>query len=226
MHHPEHTSRRFDAELDDIHARLLKMGSLVERQFSQALNALSTCSAYLAREVIDRDAQVNRFEVEIDEACCSIIARRQPAANDLRFIVSATKVVVHLERIGDETKKIARMAELLAKPDRLTLPRFSEIGHAATLAQSMLHEALDALARLDGQAANAIIQRDAMLNSEYHAILRHLVGYMMDNPRSISASLEILFIAKAIERIGDHIKSVLKQVSDMWEAERPTYTAE
>lgn len=220
MPHPYHTSRRFDAELDDIHVRLLKMGGLVERQFAQALEALNTGSAYLAREVIDRDEQVNRQEIEIDEACCTTIARRQPAANDLRFIVSATKIVVHLERMGDESKKIARMAELLAKPDRLTLPRFSEIARAADLAQTMLHEALDALARSDVRTAEKITRRDTLLNEEYHAIMRHLIGYMMDNPRAIGSALEILFIAKAIERIGDHVKSILKQVVDSHEGDR------
>jgi len=208
----EHTSRQFDAELEAVRARVLQMGGLVESQIQLALEALISGDVALMNRVIGDDHRVNAMEVEIDESCCQIIARRQPAAGDLRMVMTVIKTITDLERIGDEAEKIARMAKLLSQKERLILPRYNEINHAAELALDMLRKSLDAFARLDLTCAAQVVRQDEQVDEEFRTIMRYLITFMMEDPRTISTALEILFVAKAIERIGDHAKNMSEYV--------------
>ncbi|MDE2117272.1 MAG: phosphate signaling complex protein PhoU [Betaproteobacteria bacterium] len=208
----EHTSKQFDAELEAVRARVLQMGGLVESQIQFALDALISGDVALMNRVIGDDHRVNAMEVEIDESCNHIIARRQPAAGDLRMVMTVIKTITDLERIGDEAEKIARMAKLLSQKERLILPRYNEIKHAAELALDMLRKSLDAFARLDLATAAQVVRQDEQVDEEFRTIMRSLITFMMEDPRTISTALEILFVAKAIERIGDHAKNMSEYV--------------
>ncbi|MCA3129754.1 MAG: phosphate signaling complex protein PhoU [Betaproteobacteria bacterium] len=208
----EHTSKQFDAELEAVRARVLQMGGLVEEQIRLAVEALLSGDSELSNSVVNNDHAVNALEVAIDEDCSTIIARRQPTAGDLRMIMTVVKTITDLERIGDEAAKIARMARLIGGNDRLTQPRFHEIRRMAGMAAEMLHKALDAFARLDITASAEVVRQDQLVDDEFRGILRHLITFMMEDPRTISASIEILFTAKAIERIGDHSKNICEYV--------------
>jgi len=165
--------------------------------------------------VID-DHRVNALEVAIDEECAHIIAHRQPVASDLRMIMAVIKTITDLERIGDEAEKIARMAKLIHDAERMHMPRI-EIRHVAGLALAMLRKSLDAFARLDVKAAQEVVQQDDAVDSEFRSILRQLITFMMEDPRTISRCLEVLFVAKALERIGDHSKNMAEYVVYMVE---------
>ncbi len=208
----EHTSKQFDAELEAVRARVLQMGGMVESQIRLAVEALTNGDVSLMNRVIEDDHRVNAMEVEIDESCNQIIARRQPAAGDLRMVMTVIKTITDLERIGDEAEKIARMAKLLSQKERLNLPRYTEIKHAANLALDMLRKSLDAFARLDMSTAAQVVRQDEQVDEEFRSIMRYLITFMMEDPRTISTSLEILFVAKAIERIGDHAKNMCEYV--------------
>jgi phosphate transport system protein len=208
----EHTSKQFDAELEAVRARVLQMGGLVENQIRLAVEALTNGDVELMNRVVADDHRVNAMEVEIDETCSQIIARRQPAAGDLRMVMTVIKTITDLERIGDEAEKIARMAKLLSQRERLNLPRYNEIKHAAEIALDMLRKSLDAFARLDLHTAAQVVRQDEQVDEEFRAIMRYLITFMMEDPRTISTSLEILFVAKAIERIGDHAKNMSEYV--------------
>ncbi len=208
----EHTSKQFDHELEAVRARVLQMGGLVESQIRVAIESLTSGDVNLMKRVIEDDHRVNAMEVEIDESCNRILVRRQPAAGDLRMVMTVIKTITDLERIGDEAQKIARMAILLSQKERLNLPRYHEIKHAAELALEMLHKALDAFARLDVAAAAQVVRQDEQVDEEFRAIMRYLITFMMEDPRTISTALEILFIAKAIERIGDHAQNMAEYV--------------
>ena len=208
----EHTSKQFDAELEAVRARVLQMGGLVESQVKQAVESLISGDVALMNRVIADDHRVNAMEVEIDESCSQIIARRQPAAGDLRLVMTVIKTITDLERIGDEAEKIARMAKLLSQKERLVLPRHNEIKHASDLALDMLRKSLNAFARLDTAAAVQVVRQDEQVDEEFRAIMRYLITFMMEDPRTISTALEILFVAKAIERIGDHAKNMSEYV--------------
>ena len=207
----EHTSKQFDAELESVRSRVLQMGGLVEEQIIRAMEALASGDMPLIEKVIADDHRVNAMEVELDELCSHIIARRQPAAGDLRLLIAVIKTITDLERIGDEAEKIARMAKLIHDAERMHMPRI-EIRHVASLALAMLRKSLDAFARLDVKAAQEVVQQDDAVDSEFRSILRQLITFMMEDPRTITRSLEILFIAKAIERIGDHSKNMAEYV--------------
>jgi len=209
----EHTSKQFDSELAAVRDRVLQMGGLVESQIQRAIEALINRDEELMERVVADDNRVNAMEVEIDESCNNIIACRQPTAGDLRMVMTIIKTITDLERIGDEAKKIARMAQLLVKKEQLHgMPRYTEIRHVATLAQDMLHKSLDAFARLDLSGVAYIVRQDEQVDEEFLAIMRHLITFMMEDPRTISTSFEILFVAKAIERIGDHAKNMSEYV--------------
>jgi len=209
---PEHTLKQFDTELEEIRSRVLQMGGLVEQQIVRAIEALTNGQVGLAREVMSNDHMVNALEVAIDEDCSTVIARRQPAAKDLRMIMTVVKTITDLERIGDEAAKIARMTLSLYSSDRPTVPRAAEIQHVADIALGMLRNALDAFARLDLAVAAKVVRQDEQVDSEFKAILRQLITFMMEDPRTISHALDILFIAKSIERIGDHAKNMSEYV--------------
>jgi phosphate transport system protein len=208
----EHTSKQFDAELEAVRARVLEMGGLVERQIRLAIEALVNGDVPLMNRIINDDHRVNAMEVEIDESCNQIIARRQPAAGDLRMVMTVIKTITDLERIGDEAEKIARMGKLLSQRKSLILPRYTEIKHAAEMALDMLRKSLDAFARLDLAYAAQVVRQDELVDEEFRTIMRYLITFMMEDPRTISTALEILFVAKAIERIGDHAKNMSEYV--------------
>ena len=212
----EHTSKQFDAELEDVRTRVLQMGGLVEEQIRRAVEALSSGDMQEIERVQANDHRVNAMEVELDEACSHIIARRQPAAGDLRLIIAVIKTITDLERIGDEAEKIARMAKLIHDAERMHMPRL-EIRHVATLALAMLRKALDAFARLDVKAAQQVVEQDEAVDNEFRSILRQLITFMMEDPRTITRCLEVLFVAKALERIGDHSKNMAEYVIYMVE---------
>jgi phosphate transport system protein len=208
----EHTSKQFDAELEAVRARVLQMGGLVEDQIVRALDALAKADIQLAARVVEDDHRVNALEVEIDETCSTIIARRQAVAGDLRMLMMVVKTITDLERIGDEAAKIARMTQLIYEADRRYIPRGIEVKHVADIALGMLRNALDAFARLDLAVAAKVVRQDEHVDNEFRLIIRELITFMMEDPRMISHAIEILFIAKAIERIGDHAKNMSEYV--------------
>jgi len=204
----KHLSSQFDAELNNISTRVLEMGGLVESQLRQAIYALQNFSVETADKVLEVENQVNRVEVELDHDITSTIGRRQPTARDLRLLIAVSKTAANLERAGDEAARIARMVKsIIADGAPRSLPS-SELRVASDLAAELLHRALDAFARLDVAVALSIIKEDERIDDEYNGFLRKLITYMMEDPRMISPSLDLLFLAKAIERIGDHAKNI------------------
>ena len=200
-----HTSKVFDLELESLRTRVLQMGGLVEQQVRRAIDGLYGGDTPLLEAVIRDDERVNRMEVEIDALCNQIIAKRQPAASDLRMIVSVMKAISDIERVGDKARKIARLGISLAKqPGNLNI----ELSHMAEIALRMLRLALDGFARLDVSLVTEAMRLDSQVNAEYQSIARQLITYMMEDPRTITRSLDILSIAKAVERIGDHATNI------------------
>ena len=208
----EHISKQFNAELEAVRSSVLQMGGLVEEQIEQAIEALTTGNINLIEQVIADDSRVNDMEVSIDEICSQIIARRQPAAGDLRMILTIVKTITDLERMGDEAAKIARMAKLIYDSKRKYMPRLVEIRHVANITIDMLRKSLDAFARLDVKTAVQVVRQDELVDEEFRSIIRQLITFMMEDPRMISTSIEILFAAKAVERIGDHAKNISEYV--------------
>jgi phosphate transport system protein len=208
----EHIYKQFDADMESVRARVLEMGGLVEEQISKAVESLISGNTTLAEEVIANDHRVNALEVASDEACTQLIALRQPTAGDLRMILTIVKTITDLERIGDEAAKIARFAVKIYEGDRITSPRYSEIKYMAGLTTRMLRESLDAFARLDASGAADVARQDVEVDEEFHMIMRHLITYMMEDPRNISTFIDLLFVVKAIERIGDHAKNMSEYV--------------
>jgi phosphate transport system protein len=204
----KHLSSQFDSELTAVSTRVMEMGGLVESQIRMAVYALAQFSAEAAAQVIDTESRVNTMEVEIDHDLSSIIARRQPTARDLRLLVAISKTTANLERAGDEAEKIARMVKaIIASGAARTLPA-SELRLVADLASALLRKSLDAFARLDANVALTILKEDDIIDQEFDGFVRKLITYMMEDPRTISPSLDLLFVAKAIERIGDHAKNI------------------
>jgi len=209
----EHTYKEFDIELEAIRTGVLTMGGQVEQQFARAIEALSSEGGEdTVEQVGATEAAINAAQVTIDQQCTQIIAKRQPTAIDLRTILNVTKIVNELERIGDEVKKIAYKAAATHGHTLLSQVRFYEVARAAEQARKMLQMALDAFARLDPAAAADVVARDDEIDAAFHSIMRQLISYMMEDPRTISAALEIVFIAKSIERIGDHAKNIAESV--------------
>ena len=209
---PDHTLKQFDAELEALRARVLQMGGLVEEQIVRAMESLANGNVQMASRIVEDDHRVNALEVAIDEECSTIIARRQPAAVDLRMLMMVVKTITDLERIGDEAAKIARMTQLIYEADRPFVPRTNDIRHMADVALAMLRNSLDAFARLDLAVAAKVVRQDDRVDESFRGILRQLIPFMMEDPRTISHAIEILFIAKALERIGDHAKNMSEYV--------------
>ncbi len=208
----KHISAQFDTELNAVSSRLMELGGHVESQIHQAIYALSQFSVESADQVLLIEEKVNTMEVEIDRDIASIIGRRQPTARDLRFLMAISKTTANLERAGDEASKIARMVKsIIASGAARQLPT-SDLRVASDLAAGLLRKALDAFARLDTQAAVSILKEDDLIDQEFDGFVRKLITYMMEDPRTISASLDLLFVAKAIERIGDHAKNVAELI--------------
>jgi phosphate transport system protein len=212
MVNSEHSSKQYDLELESVRTRVLTMGELVERQIRLAVDALIRGDVGLMDSIIADDSRVNALEVDIDESCTKIIARRQPTAVDLRMVIMVIKTITDLERIGDEAKKIALTAKNLSQNNCLTLPRFEKIKFVSTLTLDMLHKSLDAFANMDTSTVAEVVRQDEQVDEEFRIIMRYLVTFMMEDPRTISSALQILFVAKALERIGDHAKNMSEYV--------------
>jgi phosphate transport system protein len=210
----KHLSTQFDAELSGISGRVLEMGGLVESQVAQGLYALTHFSAETATQVLVQEERVNQMEVEIDRDLSAIIARRQPTARDLRLLIAVSKTIANLERVGDEAARIARTGLRLIDSgvsSRLRLP-VSDLSLGADLAVAQLRKALDAFARLDTARALEVLKQDDQIDREFEGLLRKLITYMMEDPRTISASIDLVFVAKAIERVGDHAKNLAEVI--------------
>ena len=208
----KHLSSQFDSELSAVSTRVMELGGLVESQIRQAIYALSQFSVDVANQVTAAEARVNAMEVEIDRDLSSIIARRQPTARDLRLLIAISKTTANLERVGDEAEKIARMVlSIIQSGAPRSLPSL-ELRVASDMASGLLRKALDAFARLDTTAALAILKEDDLIDQEFDGFVRKLITYMMEDPRMISPSLDLLFLAKAIERIGDHAKNIAELI--------------
>ena len=206
----KHLSSQFDSELNSVSARVMEMGGLVESQIRQAVYALSQFSLEAVETVASIETRVNAMEVEIDQERSSIIARRQPTARDLRLLTAVSKTIGNLERVGDEAARVARTVQRLVNTgvsSRLRLP-VSDVSFEATLAIALLRKSLDAFARLDVEKAIEVIKQDDQIDQEFEGLMRKLITFMMEDPRTISSSLDLLFVAKAIERIGDHAKNI------------------
>ena len=204
----KHLSSQFDSELTGVSNRVMKMGGLVEAQIRTAVQALSQFSVELADQVTATESQVNSMEIEIDHDLSSIIARRQPTARDLRLLIAISKTTANLERAGDEADKIARMVKSIIESGASRALPASDLRVAADLASTLLRKSLDAFARLDTSMALTILKEDNAIDREFDGFVRKLITYMMEDPRTISPSLDLLFLAKAIERIGDHAKNI------------------
>jgi phosphate transport system protein len=208
----EHSSKQYDQELEAIRSKVLLMGGIVETQFTNAMTCFRVGDIEAADRVIAEDDAVNQLEVSLDDACSHLIVRRQPAANDLRTVMATIKVITDLERIGDEAAKIARMSKNLHTRGVVGVNHYDIVRSIAAETADMLHDALDAFARLDGKQALALIAQDAVIDHEFRSIMRNLITFMMEDPRTISSALDILWAAKAIERIGDHAKNIAEYV--------------
>ncbi len=207
----QHISRRYNEELEDIRNRVLAMGGLVEQQLKDAMTALEKRDAGLAAQVVERDCEVNAMEVAIDEECNRVLARRQPAASDLRLVVAVIKTITDLERIGDEAERIARMVSTLVGEEHSTR-LFTQIRNLGHHVSSMVHGALDAFAHLDTEKSVEVWSEDRLVDDEYDSLMRELMTYMMEDPRSIPSILQAMFAARAMERIGDRAGNICEYV--------------
>ena len=208
----EHSSKQYDQELEAIRSKVLLMGGMVETQFDAALECFRVGDVERAERVIAEDQAVNQLEVSLDDACSHLIVRRQPTANDLRTVMATIKVITDLERIGDEATKVARIAKGLHERGPSSFNHYDMIRTISKATCDLLHDALDAFARLDGKQALQLIAADEVVDHEFRTIMRTLVTFMMEDPRTISNALDTLWVAKAIDRIGDHAKNIAEYV--------------
>ena len=208
----KHISSKFDADLVLLSTRLLEMGGLVESQIALAMEVVNTFDLPLVERVLEGERRLNAMEIEIDEVVSNIIARRQPAARDLRLLMATSKCVANLERAGDEARKIAKRTRRIAENSAARSVNTTEIKVSGEMAANILRRALDAFARMDVAAAAQIVQDDKAIDNEFRAFVRKLITYMMEDPRTISVGLDYLSVAKAIERIGDHATNIAECV--------------
>ncbi|MDA1034796.1 MAG: phosphate signaling complex protein PhoU [Proteobacteria bacterium] len=207
-----HSFSKFDSELESLRSKVLEMGGIVEEQIKNAITALVDADSKLARIVIDTDVKVNSLEKLIDENCLLVLVKRSPAAGDLRFVSTVQKTISDLERIGDESTKIARAALRIYEGDRMGKPSLSDIKSMAKLVSGMLHESLDSFARLDPEVSLEVRKDDEEVDEIYQSCMRTQLTFMLEDPRVISTSLEVIYIAKALERIGDHSENIAEYV--------------
>ena len=209
----DHSSKQYDMDLEAIRSKVLLMGGLVESQFADAIACFRSGDLGKAEQVIKADDNVNRLEVTLDDTCSHLIVKRQPAANDLRTVMATLKVITDLERVGDESTKIARTAKDLHERGTVgVLNHYESIRVLAADTADFLHDALDAFARLDEKQAAKLIAKDDVIDHEFRSIMRTMITFMMEDPRTISVALDTLWVAKAIERIGDHAKNIAEYV--------------
>ncbi len=206
-----HISQQFNSELEEIRSHVLAMGGLVEQQIRNAVQSLVEGDVPLAESVVSRDVEVNKAEVNIDEECTHIIARRQPAATDLRLVIAVIKTITDLERIGDQAERVARMGTRLAEVER-PKNNYHELQNMGEHVARMVHGALDAFARSDVEMAISVSKQDEEVDQEYDGLMRQCLTFMMEDPRKITQMLDIMWAARAIERIGDHAKNICEYV--------------
>ncbi len=207
----QHISRQYNRELEEVKAHLLEMGGMVERQVALAIEALIEGNSAAAQDVRDTDRNVNTMEVSIDEECARILARRQPAAGDLRLVLAISKVNTDLERVGDEAGKIARQAIQLSEEGAAS-KGYIEVRHIGVRVCDMLHRALDSFARLDAEQALEVAREDKAVDREYNSAIREMVTYMMEDPRQITRSLNVIWALRSLERVGDHARNIAEYV--------------
>jgi len=208
----QHTSKQYDAELEQVRAQVALMGRLVERQLAYAIEALKRRDKVLAEHVAVAEPEINALEMSIDELCTTVIARRQPNSNDLRLVMMVLKTITDLERIGDEAKKIALVSCRIFGASGRHVPRIADVLPVAELVGNMLQRSMNAFTNLEISDAPSIVRTDVEVDEYFQSILRQLLTYMIEDPRTISASIDIIFIAKSLERIGDHAKNISEYV--------------
>lgn len=211
LHIDQHISQQFNEDLEKLRTSLLEMGGLVERQITDAVKAIENADAALAEEVMDREDKVDKYEVKLDKNCILVLARRQPAASDLRLVMTVTKVIRDLERMGDEANKIAKMAIALNEQDNIQRG-YHEIRHIGANVINIVNVALDAFARFDVQAAIKVVRDDKDIDREYTSSIREMITFMMEDPRSITHVMNIMWALRALERIGDHARNIAEHV--------------
>ena len=219
-----HISQQFNEELENLRSKLLHMGGLVEQQVADGLKALTTADAGLGRKVATSDYKINTLEVEIDEEVTQTIALRQPAASDLRVIMTILKTSTDLERVGDEAEKLGRFAEDLLEMDH-RVDFFEELEHLGEQVQRILHQSLDAWARMDAEVAMTVAQEEMSVDRRYDSVMRRLITHMMEDPRSIRRILQVIWCARALERIGDHSRNICEYVIYMVEGRDIRHTS-
>ncbi|HLR30335.1 MAG TPA: phosphate signaling complex protein PhoU [Paenalcaligenes sp.] len=207
----EHTNKQFHADLETTRSMFLEMGGVVEAMVKQSTEALFSGDMDFVDRVLEREQQVDKLEVEIDERITNLIARNQPTAIDLRMLLSVSKMLTDLERCGDEAERIAKMARRIHDSDSGYEP-VVELRHMSTSVVNMINRALDAFARQDVVLAAEIVRSDKEVNEGWKGSLRHIITYMIEDPRTISRSIDLIFIARALERIGDHAKNMAERV--------------
>lgn len=207
----QHISRKFNEELEQLRGQVSNMGGLVEQQLTQAIEAIVSADSELGLEVAGRDVEVNQYEVQIDEECSRILATRAPAAADLRLIVAIIKAITDLERIGDEAQRIGFLAARLAGETQ-AIKRYDELKALAEHVQNMVHDALDAFSRMDAADALKVVEEDKLVDEEYDMISRQCIAMMMEDPNTISRFMDVSWVARALERIGDHAKNISEYV--------------
>lgn len=211
LHLNEHISNKFNQDLESLRTAVLEMGGLVERQVSESIRALVEANSSLAHEVLIQEDVVDRKEKQIDEECTKILARRQPAATDLRLVLAVSKIILDLERIGDEAAKVAEFSIALCEHGES--PRgYVEVRHIGNSVHNMLRQTMDAFARFDVELALRVVHEDKAVDQEYGTAMRELMTYMMEDPRSITRVMRILWSLRALERIGDHARNISEQI--------------
>ena len=212
MNESQHLSSQFDEELGRLRTHVLQMGGMVETQVSSAIEAYSSGEVACVKSIVEADRKINDLEKAIDDDCAHVIAKRQPTASDLRLVLGISKIVTDLERAGDEAKKIAKGVRRIYEAGHLPSQYGIGIRHLAEAALNLVRQSLDAFARLDTAQSQEVIRADSDVDTEFKSIIRQLITHMMEDPRTITTSIEIISIARAIERIGDHAKNVAEQV--------------
>ena len=207
-----HLSSQFDEDLNSLSSKLLQMGGMVESQIEIAMRGFSEANIDLCEQVIEREKSVNSLEVEIDSACAEIIARRQPTARDLRLVMAISKAITNLERAGDEAERVAKRSKRIIEQVPNYKINAAEIKLSGQMAIDLLRQSLDCFARLDSVAAAQVVHDDKQIDEEFRGFVRKLITYMAEDPKLISTGLDLLFIAKAIERVGDHAKNIAEFV--------------
>ena len=207
-----HSYSVFDRELENLRAQVMEMGGIVEEQIKDAVSTIQDADSKTIDRVIARDEEVNQLQMQIDESCELVLVKRTPVSSDLRFVLCVQKITTDLERIGDEATKIARAAKKIFEDDRMAKPSLTDIKSISKLVSIMLHDALDSFARMDPQALLALIKRDETVDEKYQLCMRHQLTFMLEDPRKISTALEVIYIAKALERVGDHSENITEHV--------------